>query len=84
MSDRVVRTRKVTISLPADLVDYADEQAERMRTSRSEVITLALAERQAAEREALAAEGYRFFAEEAAAYAEATASTISEAIDDER
>ena len=77
-------TRKVTISLPADLLAYADAQAERRETSRSQVISEALSARKAAEEEALAAEGYRYYAMEASAFAEASAKAVEEALRDER
>jgi metal-responsive CopG/Arc/MetJ family transcriptional regulator len=77
-------SRKVTISLPADLLAYADAQAERRSTSRSQVISEALAARKAAEEEALAAEGYRYYAAEASAFAEASAEAVAEALGDGR
>ena len=81
---RSKRTLRIRLSLPADLVAYLDGEAERLQISRSQVISQALAERRAAEREALAGEGYQFYAEEAASYADATAPAVSEAIAGER
>ena len=71
--------RKVTISLPGDLLAYADRRASRMRVSRSQVIGQALAEAQDAEQLRLAAEGYTFYAGEAGEFAEASATAVAEA-----
>jgi metal-responsive CopG/Arc/MetJ family transcriptional regulator len=71
--------RKVTVTLPHDLVVYADSQAERSGTSRSQVITQALAYHMAAEEERLAAEGYAFYAAEAEEFAAGAASATAEA-----
>jgi metal-responsive CopG/Arc/MetJ family transcriptional regulator len=71
--------RKVTISLPGDLLAYADRRARRLRISRSQVIGQALAEAQDAERLRLAAEGYAFYAGEAGQFAEASATAVAEA-----
>lgn len=80
MSVETVPVRKVTISLPADLVDFADRQAARLNTSRSGLIASVLSEIKAAEEERLAVEGYRFYAQEASEYAEASASAVAEAL----
>jgi len=72
--------RKITISLPEDLVEFADPQASQRRTSRSRVIGQALAELKASEEERLAAEGYRFYAAEACEFAAATARAATEAL----
>ena len=71
--------RKVTVSLPENLVDFADREAERLSTSRSNIIARALAESKAAYEADLAAEGYRFFAREADEFAEASATAVAEA-----
>jgi len=76
--------QKITISLPADLMAYADAQARRLGTSRSHFISLVLAQLQAADEERLAADGYRFYAEEASAFAEASTQAVAEALDHER
>jgi hypothetical protein len=70
--------------VPADLLTYADAQARRLKTSRSHFISQALAQRKANDEERLAAEGYRFYAEEACAFAEASAVVVAEALDHER
>jgi metal-responsive CopG/Arc/MetJ family transcriptional regulator len=76
-----VHVRKITVSLPSDLVDYADSRAARDQTSRSQVIGQALAEAQAREQARLAAEGYRFYAGEAIDFAEASAGAVAETMD---
>jgi hypothetical protein len=64
MQTRAPSVRKVTISLPPRLLEFADRQAEQMRISRREIISRALAQAKAAEEERLAAEGYRFYSPE--------------------
>jgi hypothetical protein len=63
---------KITISLPDNLVDYATAKAEKLGISRFQVIAEALAQQQARDQAELAVEGYRFYAEEAKAFAEAS------------
>jgi len=70
--------RKITISLPGDLVDYADQQAEETSTSRSQIISWVLAEAKARTEAALAAEGYQFYAQEATAFAKSSESAVAE------
>ncbi|MBK6433903.1 hypothetical protein [Candidatus Amarolinea dominans] len=65
--------RKITISLPGNLLDYADHRARQARLSRSQVISEALTAAQAQEQTRLAAEGYRFYAGEASEFAEVSA-----------
>ena len=72
--------RKITISVPADLLDYADRRAGATQRSRSEVISEALAVVQEWEREHLAEEGYRFYAGEASEFAEGSAGAVTEAL----
>ena len=74
--------RKVTISLPVDLVDFADDKAARLNISRSGLIARVLSEIRAAEEERLAAEGYRFYAREASEFAEAGVGAVAEALRD--
>jgi metal-responsive CopG/Arc/MetJ family transcriptional regulator len=75
-----VQYHKITISLPGNLLEYADRRAQRARLSRSQVISEALAEAQAQEQMRLAAEGYRFYAGEASEFAEASAGAVAEAL----
>jgi predicted transcriptional regulator len=79
MSEHLSNVRKITIALSGDLVEYADQQARRRRTSRSQVIGQALAQARAREQERLAAEGYRFYAGEAADFAAAALPAIRDA-----
>ena len=73
---------KITVSLPREVVAYADRRARAERTSRSRVIADALAQARRDEEAALAAEGYRFYADEAAAFAESTQPAVAEAFGD--
>ena len=79
MSAEATPTRKVTISLPSRLVDFADREAARLNVSRSGLIARALAQIEAAERDELAAEGYRLYAQEATEFAEASSWAVAEA-----
>ena len=79
MSAQTPPVRKVTISLPVSLVDFADHEADRLNISRSRLIAHALSEIQTAEEERLAAEGYRFYAHEASEFADASAGVVAEA-----
>jgi metal-responsive CopG/Arc/MetJ family transcriptional regulator len=81
MSAGVTLVRKVTISLPEKLVEFADREAARLGTSRSRVIAQALADIEAQEEARLAAEGYRFYAREANEFAEASATALAEALE---
>lgn len=73
-------TRKITISLPSDLVEFADYVAHQTQTSRSQVISQALAGVRMLEQTRLAEEGYRFYAAEAADFAEASSQAAAEAL----
>ena len=79
MSAETPPVRKVTISLPVSLVDYADHEAARLNISRSRLIARALSEIQVAEEKRLAAEGYRFYAHEASEFADASVGVVAEA-----
>ena len=72
--------RKITISLPQNLVEFADHAAHQADISRSQVISQALAEAQARNERRLAEEGYRFYARESAEFAEASALLVAEAM----
>ena len=78
MSNPTIAVRKVTISLPVDLVEFADRQASRLSTNRSRFIAQALTQLKALEQESLAAEGYRFYAQEATEFAAASAGAVAE------
>jgi metal-responsive CopG/Arc/MetJ family transcriptional regulator len=76
-----VHVRKITVSLPSDLVEYADSRAGRDHLSRSQIIGQALAEARAREQARLAAEGYRFYAAEASEFAEASLGAVTETLE---
>ena len=71
--------RKITLSLPRDLVEFADRAAHQAAISRSQIISQALAEAQAHNENRLAEEGYRFYADESVEFAEASALPVAEA-----
>lgn len=71
---------KVTLSIASELVSYADEKAARTNGNRSQVIENLLARDKAREEDELAAEGYEFFNSEAAEFASASLSVVSEAL----
>ena len=81
MSVETASIRKVTVSLPAGLVEFADREAARLNVSRSRLIAQALSEIKAAAEERLAMEGYRFYAQEASEFAAASAGAVAEALD---
>ena len=76
------KIEKVTVSLPSDLVVYADTTAAALGTSRSQVIGRALTNLRAAEQEELAREGYRFYGREAEEFASASSQAVAEALRD--
>lgn len=80
MSNPSTAVRKITISLPGELVAFADQQALETNTSRSQVIGLALEYIKDLEETRLAAEGYQFYAAESAEFAAASATAVAEAI----
>jgi hypothetical protein len=63
------------------LVEFADREAARLNISRSGLIARVLADIQALEEEQLAAEGYRFYAQEASEFAEASLRAVAESLD---
>ena len=81
MPARTMPVRKVTISLLPSLLEFADQQAMRLRISRSEIVSRALAQVKVAEEERLAAEGYRFYSQETSEFAAASASAFAEVLD---
>lgn len=83
MSIKTPNIRKITISLPTSLVDFADREAARLNISRSGLIAGVLSEIKAAEEERLAVEGYRFYAQEAEEFAQTSARAVAEAIDND-
>lgn len=71
--------RKITITLPQDLVEFADHTAHQAASSRSKVISQALAEARARDERRLAEEGYRFYASESVEFAQSSAQAVAEA-----
>lgn len=80
MPGRVSTMRKITVSLPKELVEFADTVAVAMKISRSEVIAEAIAAQREHEEARLAAEGYRFYAQEASEFAAASLQAVSEVL----
>jgi len=80
MPGRVSTMRKITVSLPKELVEFADTAAVAMKISRSEVIAEAIAAQREHEEARLAAEGYRFYAQEASEFAAASLQAVSEVL----
>jgi metal-responsive CopG/Arc/MetJ family transcriptional regulator len=74
-------TRKITISLPSELVEFAEKQAARLKSTRSQVIGKTLAKAKAAQEENLAAEGYRYYAQESTEFADSSAKAVAEAME---
>jgi metal-responsive CopG/Arc/MetJ family transcriptional regulator len=72
------RSGKVTVSLPADLIEFADEFAAQAGTSRSQAMAQALRALKRAERDRLMAEGYEFYAELDAELAEEGMAAVNE------
>lgn len=67
--------------MPQELVEFADTVATRVRISRSKVIAEALVAQREHEEARLAAEGYRFYAQEASDFAAASLQAVSEVLD---
>ena len=80
MNSQTSSIRKVTVSLPDDLVAFADQRAAHMQSSRSQVISQALAYIKSIEEEQLAAEGYQFYSQEAEEFAAVSAQAIADAL----
>ncbi len=75
--------RKITLSLPDELIAYADSKAARIGTNRSRLVSDLLERSRQDEQEALAREGYRFYAKEAEEFAAVSATAVSEALDED-
>jgi metal-responsive CopG/Arc/MetJ family transcriptional regulator len=82
MSETGTSTRKLTISLPAHLADFVEEESARLKISRSRLIARALAEIKDVEEAQLAAEGYRFYSQEAKEFAQASHTAVTEGWED--
>jgi metal-responsive CopG/Arc/MetJ family transcriptional regulator len=76
--------RKVTLSLPEELIAYADSKAAQMGTNRSRLVSdLLERSRRRHEKDDLAKEGYRFYAKEAEEFAAQSAAAVGEAFDED-
>ena len=79
----VAETKKVTISMPQELLSFADRMADALGLTRSGFIAATLEKARENELERLGAEGYRFYSEESSEFAAASESAVAEAMDDE-
>ena len=79
----VAETKKVTVSMPKDLLAFTDRMAEALGLTRSGFIAEMLEKARECELERLAAEGYRFFSKEASEFAASSEAAVAEAMDDE-
>jgi len=76
-------TKKVTISMPQELLVFADRMADALGLTRSGFISEMLQKARERELERLAAEGYQYFSSEAGEFAAASEAAVAEAMDDE-
>ncbi len=76
-------TKKVTISVPGELLAFADRMAKKAGSTRSGFISSVLIEVRERELERLAAEGYRYFGLEAQEFAAASGCAVAEVIGEE-
>jgi metal-responsive CopG/Arc/MetJ family transcriptional regulator len=81
MARRTLDVEKITISLPRELIRYADKRAAELGGSRSQIIRQAVAELRAREVADLAREGYAFYAGECEEFAAASLKAVSEAVE---
>ena len=79
----VAGTKKVTISLPEELLAFTDRMAKKTGATRSGFISSVLDEVRERELERLAAEGYRYYGAEAQEFATNSGTAVAEAIEDE-
>lgn len=79
----VTETKKVTISMPQELLVFADRMADALGLTRSGFIAEVLEKVRKKELERLSAEGYRFYSSESSEFAAASEAAVAEAIDDE-
>lgn len=80
---RPTNTKKVTISMPHELLLFADQMADALGLTRSGFIAETLEKAREREMERLAAEGYRFFSSEAEEFAAASEAAVAEAMEDD-
>lgn len=74
------RVSKVTISIPKNLLEFADQLAQEQEISRSEVVARLLRRAEKTKIEALMEEGYREMAEENRRLAEEAFPLVSETV----
>ena len=74
------RTAKLTISLPEELISFADELAREKKLSRSKVFAVCMEEMAAKYREEEMAEGYTAMAKEQKLFASVTSEIEHEII----
>jgi hypothetical protein len=72
---------KITVSLPTELVRYADQRAAALGITRSQFIGQAMVGLRAQEEEQLAREGYLFYADESCDFAAVALAAVWEAIE---
>ena len=76
-------TKKVTISMPHELLVFADKMADALGLTRSRFIADTLEKAREQEVKRLAAEGYQYYSSEAGEFAGASEAAVAEAMDDE-
>ena len=80
MPAETTSVRKITISLPSNLVEFAHREAARLNIRRSRLIARVLSEVQASAEDMVAEERYRFYAQEATEFSEASARAADEVL----
>jgi len=60
----MTKTSKLTVTLPEDLISFADRMAKKKKISRSKVVSLCIQEMAESQRIAEMAEGYQIMAKE--------------------
>jgi hypothetical protein len=76
-------TTKVTISMPRELLVFADRMADALGLTRSGFIAATLEKAREKQLAQLGAEGYRFYSAEADEFAEVSESAVAEALDND-
>jgi len=82
MPSRAAKAEKITVSMPMDLVRYANQRAITLGISRSQVIGQAVADLRSQDQAQLAQEGYLFYATESAEFARVSLRVTSDALAD--
>lgn len=76
-------TKKVTISMPQELLVFADKMADALGLTRSGFIAETLEKARKGELQRLGAEGYQFYSSESSEFAAASEAAVAEAMDDD-